>query len=78
MMKSFIMYLTLQDDVLDIMEDIQKQQPSHFYPWISDGKIIESIDENVEKLCSLSFISVEVLKDARISLINMLKISLLL
>ena len=55
MMKSFIMYLTLQDDVLDIMEDIQKQQPSHFYPWISDGKIIESIDENVEKAVLLKF-----------------------
>ncbi len=55
MMKSFIMYLTLQDDVLDIIEDIRKQQPSHFYPWISDGNIIENIDENVEKALLIKF-----------------------
>lgn len=55
MMKSFIMYLTLQDDVHDIIEDIQNQQPSHFYPWISSGKIIESVDENIEKAILLKF-----------------------
>ncbi|EJA0166420.1 hypothetical protein ABTX20_004229 [Salmonella enterica] len=55
MLRSFIMYLTVQDDVLDIVEDIKKQQPSHFYPWISGGKIIDKPDDNTEKAVILKF-----------------------
>ncbi|ECI2309569.1 class 1 isoprenoid biosynthesis enzyme [Salmonella enterica subsp. enterica serovar Newport] len=55
MLRSFIMYLTIQDDVLDIVEDMKKQQPSHFYPWISGGKIIHEVDENTEKAIILKF-----------------------
>ncbi|EKJ5694320.1 hypothetical protein PJO24_004528 [Salmonella enterica] len=55
MLRSFIMYLTVQDDVLDIMEDIKKQQPSHFYPWITGGKVIDESDDNTEKAVILKF-----------------------
>lgn len=55
MLRSFIMYLTVQDDVLDIVEDMKKQQPSHFYPWITGGGIIDESDENTEKAIILKF-----------------------